>query len=363
VFHELIAHWQLINRRPDYLHGQTRFVGIHQVAFDDEMFAYAQECLDRYAAIPGDRHIEVKIDISSLTPIPGQTGTSDLIIVNRPRLDVIDWKYGKGVKVFAPHNTQGLCYAWGAFQQFGGDFDVIRIHIAQPRLEHFDVWEIDRAQLHQFAEWARVQWAEAWSGKAVRVPSPKACQWCRVKVTCPANQALVEALADDTFRDEMVEVGPDAEQDPRPVLTFTAPAELDTARLAWMYQYRKLVEDWFRLIGEELIERGLNGDDLAGLWKVAEGRQGRRNWVDEDVAANALIQMGLDPDDLWLRSLASPAHVEKLLRLIGIKGDLGRRYLSMFTQRANGKPTLVPIGDTRKSLGEVADETFGDADG
>lgn len=359
VFHELIAHWQLIGARPDYLAGQTRIIKEHEIGFDDEMFTYAEECLNYYAHIPGERHVEVTVDISSLTPIPGQSGTSDLIIVNDRTIDVIDWKYGKGVKVFAKNNSQGLCYAWGAFQKFGGTFDTIRIHIAQPRLEHYDLWEIDQDTLYEFAEWARVQWAEAYSGKGRFKPSNKACQWCRAKVGCPAYQALLETIADESCEVlEEITVVPGTIQDSRPDITLTRPAQLSTERLAWLYQYRGLLERWFRLVGEELIARGLAGDDLGGMWKVGEGRLGRRTWVDEEIAAIALKRLGLNESDLWPRELASPATVEKLLRNAGIKGELNKRYIGMFTHRANGKPTLLPVNDSRMSYDEVADDTF-----
>jgi hypothetical protein len=361
VFHELIAHWQLVGRRPGYLLGQTRSIQGHEVQFDEEMFTFAAECLDHYARLPGERHVEVKVDISSLTPIANQTGTADLIIAKPGVLHIIDWKYGTGVQVFAKHNSQGLCYAWGAFERFDPiyDFDTIHIHIAQPRLDHYDEWRIGRADLYEFAEWARTQWDEAWSGKASRMPSPKACQWCRVKVTCPANQALLEAIADDTFDvlEEGIAVSPGDQLDPAPVIKFTGPAELDTARLAWIYQYRRLVETWFRLIGEELLARGLAGEDL-GDWKIGQGRQGRREWIDEDEAAEALGEVGLSAEQLWLRYLASPAQAEKWLRAIGIKGDLNKRFLAALTVRANGKPTLMPCEDNRRSLDEVADESF-----
>ena len=51
-----------------------------------------------------DLFIEVQVD---LTPwIPEGFGTSDAVIVSNHTLHVIDFKYGEGVKVNAPHNPQ-----------------------------------------------------------------------------------------------------------------------------------------------------------------------------------------------------------------------------------------------------------------
>ena len=162
----------------------------YDIVVDEDMFAYGQECLDRYAHIPGERFVEVRVDISSLTPIPKQSGTADLIICSPGIIDVVDWKYGKGVKVFAEYNTQGLCYAWGAFERYDElfDFQAIRIHIGQPRLGHFDLWEIRRDQLHDFAIWARKQWALGWSGERGSCPHPRLASGAKYKLAVPPTK-------------------------------------------------------------------------------------------------------------------------------------------------------------------------------
>ena len=361
VFHKLITEWQLMRERPDYLLGERVPVDDHIVTVDEDMFTFAEECLRRYDGIPGDRFVEVKVDISSLTPIPNQSGTADLIIVQPGILDIIDWKYGKGIQVFASHNTQLLCYAWGAFDRFDliYEFQSIRLHIAQPRLWHYDMWEISREQLAEFAVWARRQWAAAWRQDASRYPGPKQCQWCRVRLPCPARQAALERLSDDTFGPIDIEVTP-AEQArlTDPTLTFTAPAELSTERLAWIYQYRRSLEVWMREIGEELIRRGVAGEDLGGLWKVVTGRQGNRAWVDDEMAVTALRRLGVPDDALWVRSLASPAQVERLLAQVGIGGALAKRYLDLLTERSPGKRTLAPTDDSRMDEQLVVEQTF-----
>jgi hypothetical protein len=138
----------------------------------------------------------------------------------------------------------------------------------------------------------------------------------------------------------------------------TPPAELSTERLAWIYQYRRSIEVWFREIGEELLKRGTQGDDLGGLWKIVIGRQGNRTWTDPEGAAGALQRMGLDPAELWTRTLASPAQVERMLVATGITGATSNDCIGLLTHRALGKPTLVPADDTRTDLTEIITETF-----
>jgi len=356
LFHRLIAEWQMTGARPDYLVGQTFDIDGHTVAVDDEMFTHAETCLERYADIPGQPQLEFRVDISSLTPIPGQSGTADRVHVYPGTVEIIDWKYGKGVQVFARWNTQLLCYALGVVDRFGDEFviETIRLHIAQPRLEHYDVWEISRDDLMLWAAWARQQWQVAWEPDAPRIPSGKACQWCRVRIDCPARQVMLERLVEDTF-EEVVTI--DEQQTALAVIPMPEPpppATLSTERLAWIYQYRRTMELWFKDIGEELIRRGQEGEDTSP-WKVVQGRKGNRFWVNEPAAARAVTHLGVSPYPTYL---ATPAEVERRLAQVGIKGTAAKQFVALYTDRAPGKLTLAPAEDNRLANSAVVEETF-----
>jgi len=353
VFHELIAEWQL-RGRPDHWLGQTREIDGHTVEIVEEMYTHAAECLSRCADMPGDRYVETRVDLSSITPIPDQGGTCDLAFCQQGILDITDWKYGKGVQVFAYKNTQLLLYALGFYTEFNHvyDFYTIRMTVAQPRLNHWDTWEIRADELIEFSEWARERWALAWLPDSPRTPSPKACQWCRLRLTCPAVEVQRQALVDLSF--EALDVDP--QQYVEPVIPqIPAPAELTTAQLAEIYRYRKLMESWFSDIGDELIARGLSGEDLGGIWKVVEGRRGNRRWVDEDAAVEAFEKLGVDPYEQKIRS---PAQVEKLVRAAGVREPVAVQYVNLFTDRAPGRPALVPIGDARADLQSAIEDSF-----
>lgn len=365
LFHRLIAEWQLTNARPGYTYDHEFTIDGWTVKVDREMYRYAEECLARYDGLPGNRFVEVKVDISSLTPIDKQSGTADLVIVQPGILDIIDWKYGKGIQVFAKNNYQLLCYAWGAFQRFDKlyAFETIRLHIAQPRFQHYDMWEITREELHEFAVWARRQWARGWSGDDTRYPSAKACQWCRIRVSCPARQAQLERITNDTFEpvepvEEIEVTATEQEWLVDPKIELSPPVELSTERLAWIYRYRRSIEVWFREIGEELLHRAAQGHDLGGRWKVVEGRLGNRYWNHEDVAAGALRRLGIPDDELWRRELISPAQAERLLADRGVPVRVGKEYLALYTDRSQGQPTLTAIEDDRPDLNDVVENTF-----
>ena len=354
VFHQIIAEWQVLGFAPEHRMGQAISVGDYTVVVDNEMFVHAEACINRYDHILGERFVETRVDISELTPIPDQSGTADLTIVSPGVLDIIDWKYGKGVKVFVKDNTQLLCYGFGAFRQHDIAYDIqrIRLHVAQPRLDHFEVWEITRSDLLDWALWARDRWRRAWEGDATRTPSQKACQWCRVRVGCPARLALLAEIVDGEFE---ASYPPEAQQDAAALTALALPKpvqELSTERLAWVLQYRQTIEHWFKEVADELIRRDAQGEALGGLWKVVTGRQGNRAWIDEQVAGAALERLGIDP---WKTSLLSPAEIERRLATVGVRKKLAAEYLSLYTGRAPGKPTLVPTEDNRLSKGDEID--------
>ncbi len=61
--------------------------------------------------------VEQRLDFSNY--VKDGFGTGDLVIVADDVLQVIDFKYGKGVTVSAELNPQMMLYAWGALNLFG----------------------------------------------------------------------------------------------------------------------------------------------------------------------------------------------------------------------------------------------------
>lgn len=374
VFHSLMAEWQS-NGRPDTWLGRVETIVSEdltksfEVEVDEEMFYYGDVCLRYYEDIPGERFYEIRVDISDLTPIPNQKGTADLAIC-RPRiLVIVDWKYGRGVQVFAEENTQELCYAWGVFLKYDSiyHFEEIELHIAQPRLNHFDVWRITREELIAWADWIRERAHAAWKRGAPRTVTPKGCQWCKVSASCVALAAALDKLVDMTF-DEIEE--PVTEDHmatyvamglPKPK-QLPEPGELPTYNLSRIVSYQKMFEAFFKRAREELTNRVLDGEMLDD-WKIVESRS-RRRYRNENHAVEKL-SLVLPPEELIDRKLKSPAQVEKLLRPAGIRGKLLTDYMKVLTVKPPGKPTLAPDGDSRLSIPDPTDvfeADDGDAD-
>lgn len=85
--------------------------------------------------------------------VPEGFGTSDFIAVHPEILHIVDLKMGKGVRVNAEWNTQGMLYALGALDEISIMHDcTVRISIVQPRLDHISEWDISVGDLRYWAE-------------------------------------------------------------------------------------------------------------------------------------------------------------------------------------------------------------------
>lgn len=377
VAHGVGETWLKTGERPVELLGTTETVdeghAVFEIEIDEEMLDYVEQYVDWCMYLPGEHHVEVRVDFSQLTPITGQGGTADHIACEPGVLTITDLKYGKGVKVFAEGNTQAQLYALGAFFEWDEQyhFERIVIRICQPRLGHFDVWEISRADLLAFADYAKERAYAAWHPNAPRTPDEKGCTWCKVKVTCPALLArahdLVEGIFDDldspVTDEEMDQLVERLENTESPFgVSPPDPRSLTTEHLATLIPWRKLIENFFKGIEDELERRLEAGNPVPGF-KMVEGRSSR-NWsADETRMADTLeLMFDLTPDDVFERSMISPAKLEGVLKKKGYKAKQIAEFMPTLVVKAPGKPVMAPASDKRPALSQLADEAFDDLD-
>lgn len=120
--------------------------------------------------------IEQRVDYGEW--VEGGFGTADALIVTGDTLRVIDLKYGRGVRVDAEDNPQGMLYALGAYAETRHIFEVRRviITIVQPRLDHISEWEISIDDLLRWAEWVKGRAEATAAPDAPRVPGESQCR-------------------------------------------------------------------------------------------------------------------------------------------------------------------------------------------
>lgn len=375
VAHGVTETWLLNGKRPSHLIGTNEFVEGgdwgYLVWIDEEMLSYAEMCVDWVELLDGEKFIERRVDFSRITPIPKQTGTADMIVLQGERMIVADWKFGKGVQVFAEKNTQLMLYGLGALWEFDPDNRVreVELRIAQPRLDHFDSWVVNRDELMEFAGWAKARMALAWQLGAPRIPGPKQCQFCKIRTTCTAYAKFEVEMVEGAFEnldepigvDSMLEFKDRLEDD---LFQFHVQAveagTLTTAHLAKLRGFHKVAKKWWASIDDELMRRVLSGEALEphGL-KLVEGRSSRF-FDDPERAVDYLEGLGISRDQTIHKEYASPAQVEKLLRKAGHRNKEIPNLLDGFVRKSPGKPTIAAATDRRPAIVDLSGVAFDD---
>ena len=253
--------------------------------------------------------------------LPGVFGSADLVgrIGNRGVL--LDWKFGDGVAVEAVENAQALFYCAAALRTAStswafGNAEEIEVIIVQPPA--IKRWTTTLERVRQF-EAELILAVRASENPEAPLKAGDHCRWCSAKPVCPLLTGMVDRVKREAIRTVNVD------------------------RLAEALGQIELLEGWIkdaRKLAQELIESGI---DVPG-WKLVPKRA-TRQWIDENKAFVALLDMGLNADEL--AELRSPAQIEKVLK---------KRNLALpdnvVTSVSSGN-TLAPADDPRPSALQI----------
>jgi hypothetical protein len=252
--------------------------------------------------------------------LPGAFGSCDLLGRIGDTAYVIDWKFGDGVIVDAEQNEQLMYYAAAAMRTpevawvFAGAVAIECVIIQPPAIRQ---WTTTPERIKQFEKDLK---------RAVKVASlPDAklnpgdhCRFCPAKPTCPAMTGAV---------DRALKVKLDA-IDNDMLGAYAANAVL---LQGWIDDLNKLVETKIR-----------SGAKVPG-WKLV-AKQGRRQWVDEQVAAKTLLGLGISPHKPI--EIISPAQAEKKLRNLP----------DGLTVSVSSGDTLAPESDPRPAVLQIGSQ-------
>lgn len=311
---------------------------------DEDMAEYGLEFAELvrgYAATPSARaFVDQRVDFSRYIGVENSFGTADAVVVDDDKLVVIDYKYGQGVLVDAYQNPQLMLYALGTMHSFSflGPFSTIEMVIHQPRAregEPVSTWTISADDLMDFARAASFAAQQISQGTTEYNPSEKACQFCKAKFKCPALKDEVVATVTAAEFSDFDDISSD-------ILVIDG---LGVNWLALSMSKVGLIEDWCKAIRAETERRLFAGDDVPG-YKLVEGRQGNRKWIDEEAVTKALKSFRLKNEDMYDMTLISPTKAEKLLK------DKPRQLakVNALVTRAAGKPSVAPASDKRPAL-------------
>ena len=275
--------------------------------------------------------LEMKLDYS--TWVPEGFGTGDLVLVTDDVLEVIDFKFGRGIQIGAEDNPQMRLYALGALSQFGCLYEVntVRMTIVQPRLDSISTDEMAVKELVDWGEKMVKPIADlAFKGEG-EFKAGGHCRFCRVRATCRARAEMNMKLACYDFKEP-------------PLLTDEEIVEvLDAAD-----EYMKWISD---LQGYALDQAVNSGKKWPG-YKLVEGRSYRR-YKDQGKVAEALIAAGYKEDEIYEKVLLG---ITKMERAVGRKEF--NELLVGLIEKPPGKAKLAPESDKRPAVKSTAEIDF-----
>lgn len=320
-----------------------------KIAFDDHgedvlwlITKDMAEYVDDYVKFVRERatgkslHVECKLSIGHITGEDGATGTSDVVIIDIPNktIEVIDLKYGMGVRVDADENPQLQLYALGALEEYSlvTDFERVSMVIHMPRLNHVSEWDIPVSKLHIFYDQVREAADRVYWHNDVLTPGEKQCRFCKAKAVCPALRAEVTDIVGSAATLE--------DFTPQAVDSQTGDNYLPMAM-----SKVGMVEDWCKAVRAEVERRLLAGQTVDG-YKLVEGRKGNRAWSDEGAVEQLFKSFRLRQEEMYDFKLISATKAEKLLKENPKRWAKAEQLIT----RSDGKPSVALAADKRSAM-------------
>jgi hypothetical protein len=293
--------------------------------------------------------VERRVPISHLTGEAGATGTSDVIIIDpdQEAIEVIDLKYGMGVRVEAQENPQIMMYALGALHEYDliADFSYVTMVIHMPRLNFVSEYHLSVPELLSAGEDIRrgaelCHEAEAADNEDLAEflePGEKQCRFCKAKATC---RALRADMTDVVGGEAACTIDEFAEFLPEIVDSQTGDNYLPIAM-----SKVALVEDWCKAVRAEVERRLFAGQKVDG-YKLVEGKRGNRKWENEAEVEALLKSFRMRQDEMYDLSLISPTKAEKVFKQ---NPKRWAKVTDLITQSV-GKPSVALATDKRPEM-------------
>lgn len=305
----------------------------HTGEMDEYTDTYKTIVLEKYGdarTVTADALLLVETRLDFADYVPDAFGTSDAVIIADGLMEVIDFKYGKGVRVSAVENEQMKIYALGAYLRFSLDYDIerIRMTIVQPRLDNLSEYEVSVADLLSWArDTLRPKAVEAYRGDGAQNPGDW-CRFCKVRGNCRTLADRCTGVAGE-YKD----------------LGLIYPEEMAARVLPLV----PMVKAWVATVEEYALQKALEGVSFPG-YKLVEGRSVRKI-TDEDAVRDTLARQGYhETEYMKPAALCGLTDLEKLVgkkRFAAMCGD--------YIIKPQGKPTLVTEDDKRPAINPADD--------
>jgi hypothetical protein len=275
--------------------------------------------------------VEQRLDFSPW--VPEGFGTGDFVIITDGLIEVLDLKYGKGIRVDAENNSQMRLYGLGAFNELSMLYETneVRMTILQPRLDNYPSETMAATDLLKWAANKVVPAAKlAWEGQGMFVPGDhcNSC-FCKARFQCKARGDAALALAKEEF-------------------ALAGPELLTEEQIRAVLEKGDQLTKWISDVQSYALEQAEKQGKKWPGFKLVEGRSNRK-YSDQEAVAAALLAAKVPESVIYERSLLGITAMEKA---IGKK--VFAEVLNEFIVKPSGKPTLVPEGDKRPALASAA---------
>lgn len=304
-------------------------------AMVDYVHTYTDACMEKIvAARQSDAEAvflpEQRLEFNSV--VQGGFGTGDMVIISDKMLEVIDLKYGKGVRVEAEGNPQLQLYALGAIETFGSiyDFDEVKMTIIQPRNGGVSEQVMTVEALKAWGESIKPIIAQALKGEG-EFRAGDHCRFCKAAPRCKALADYNLSLARLEFKDV-------------DLLTDEEIADV-LGRVDHLKNYADMIAKY-------ALQEAVAGRHQWPGYKLVEGRS-RRVYTDTKAIVKVLTAAGYKKAQIMKpQELIGVTDMTKLLTKKTFEELLGD-----YLEKPQGKPTLAPVSDKRPEFKPAAEFT------
>ena len=303
----------------------TQFAKIFEgIKVDQEMVEAVQQYVD-YVNLEAEGAeeflIEQRVSLSRIRE--SMFGTADAIVIKDGVCNVIDLKYGAGVRVSAFENTQGLYYAAGVSMAYGKRYDIhtYKITIVQPRMDNISEFSLTAGKLNQWVENILKPAVKATEDPDAPLnPTVDGCRWCKAKPDCHALAEFSYGKAVEGFDTILPE--PKMKQ----------PDFITSKQLSIIYSNLPLMKMFIKTIEDKVLLDLQNGKTVEG-YTLVEGRS-TRAWKNPAAFERKMKLRKFRVADIYMpRKLISPSQAENLL-------GKNHKLLEGQIYKPIGKPTV-----------------------
>lgn len=271
--------------------------------------------------------LETKVLASSIRE--DAWGTCDAFLMADDELDVIDYKFGKGLAINAFMNEQLLQYALGVMDTFYLTPKKIRLWIVQPRNGGISKWEIDPSVVYNFRDRMRA----ALNSNELAING--ACRWCPALAFCPKQLEQIQEKFNVVLS--------------APIQNFPDIENISAEQFKIYLDNAELLESWVKAVKSQAFSSIGRGMVIEG-YELTEGL-GNRKWKDDKELEQVLANVYHMGDAVYDKKLKSPAQMEKvvasdILAPFTIRESTGKRLTKTETKAPDLFESFNVISET-----------------